>query len=390
MISTIVTTRDLKIAVGAVVLDTLLFTSVESGGWSTFGPPSMTVVLLNLAMLPVLCLRRRAPILVSLGLCGYAAVLTLAVGSRPLASLLVALFTAAALRPARLSGWCLAATLGTHALNAAYQASLPTAARDSQVTFVVVGIALTLFDLAAWFLGRWAAESSRRTRELVKTSEAMTAEAVAAERLRIARELHDIVAHAVTIMVLQASGARRQLGRDPELVAAALASVESVGKQAMAELRRLLEVLRTVGSTDEDALETDMIAGLKDLDVLLSQTTAAGVSVDLSASGIEGRLPSSVELCVYRVVQEALTNVVRHAGPGAHADVVLAVADGTVTVEVSNDHAGSVSNVTRDLTSGYGLAGLHERIKLMGGKISTGPLDDGGYRVGVTLPAAIP
>jgi signal transduction histidine kinase len=244
-----------------------------------------------------------------------------------------------------------------------------------------------LFDLAAWFLGRWAAESSRRRRELVATREAMAAEAVNAERLRIARELHDIVAHAVTVMVLQTSGARRHLGRDPALADAALSAVESIGKQAMAELRRLLQVLRTVGGTDEDALENGMVTGLKDLDALIMQTTAAGVTVGLSASGIDGRLHSSVELSVYRVVQEALTNVVRHAGPGAHADVVLACADGQVTVEVTNDDSGSVNRVAQGLTSGYGLAGLHERVKLMGGEILTGPLNGGGYRVHATLPA---
>jgi signal transduction histidine kinase len=277
-----------------------------------------------------------------------------------------------------------------HAGNALYQASLPFAAKNPWGTVIVVGIALTLFDLAAWFLGRWAAESSRRTRELVKTREALAAEAVAAERLRIARELHDIVAHAVTVMVLQASGARRQLSRDPVIADRALASVESVGKQAMAELRRLLQVLRTVGSTDEDALETRMISGLKDLDVLIGQTNAAGVTVELSASGIEGPLHSSVELSVYRIVQEALTNVVRHAGPGAHAHVLLAGADKSVIVEVTNDQLGSVSGAAQGLTSGYGLAGLKERVKLMGGEIWTGPLAEGGYRVRVSLPAVPP
>jgi signal transduction histidine kinase len=390
MISPIVSGRDVKIALGAVALDTLLFTGVPYAGWSALGPPSVTVVVLNLAMVPVLFLRRRAPVLICLILCGYAAALTLTVGSRPLASLLVALFTAAALRPARYSGWCLAAILGTHAVNLSYQASLATREGNPWTTVLVVGIALVVFDLAAWFLGRWAAESRRRARELVRTSEARAAKAVADERLRIARELHDIVAHAVTVMVLQTSGARRVLVKDPASAETALASVEEVGKQAMAELRRLLQVLRTVGSTDEEALEAGMIAGLKDLDPLVEQTRAAGVTVDLSTSGLEGRLHSSVELSVYRVVQEALTNVVRHAGPGTHVRVRVARADDTVTVEVADDGSGTVNSVAQELTSGYGLAGLHERIKLMGGEISTGPLDDGGYSVRATLPAVSP
>lgn len=390
MISPIVTGRDVKIAVGAVALDTLLFTGAPNAGWSAFGPPSVTVVVLNLAVVPVLFLRRRAPVLVCLILCAYAAALTLTIGSRPLASLLVALFTAAALRPSRYSGWCLAAILGTHAVNVSYQASVATRDANPWTTVLVVGIALVVFDLAAWFLGRWAAESRRHARELVRTSEAKAARAVADERLRIARELHDIVAHSVTVMVLQTSGARRILLKDPEAAEAALASVEEVGKQAMAELRRLLQVLRTVGSTDEGALEAGMIAGLKDLDLLVEQTRTSGITVDLSTPGLEGRLHSSVELSVYRVVQEALTNVVRHAGPGTHVRVAVARAGDTVTVEVADDGSGTVSSAAQELTSGYGLAGLHERIKLMGGEISTGPLADGGYRVRVTLPAVPP
>ena len=390
MISPIISGRDVKIALGAVALDTLLFTGVPNAGWSALGPPSVTVVVLNLAMVPVLLLRRRDPVLACLILCGYACVLTLTVGSRPLASLLVALFTAAALRPARRSGWCLAAILVTHAVNLAYQGFLATRAGNAWTTVLVVGIALVVFDLAAWFLGRWAAESRRRARELVRTTEARAAQAVADERLRIARELHDIVAHAVTVMVLQTSGARRLLVRDPAAAESALASVEEVGKQAMAELRRLLQVLRTVGSTDEEALDAGMISGLKDLDPLVEQTRAAGVDVDLSASGLQDRLHSSVELSVYRVVQEALTNVVRHAGSGTHVRVAVARAEDTVTVEVADDGSGTVDRQAQELTSGYGLAGLHERVKLMGGDISTGPLDDGGYRVRVTLPAVPP
>lgn len=388
MISPIVSGQDVKIAVGAVAVDTLLFTGMPTAGWSVLGPPSVTVVVLNAAMVPVLLLRRRAPVLVCLILCGYAATLTLTVGSRPLASLLVALFTAAALRADRYSGWCLAAVLGTHAVNLSFQASLDG---SRWTTVAVVGIALLVFDLAAWFLGRWAAESRRRAHELVRTTEEKAAHAVEDERLRIARELHDIVAHAVTVMVLQTSGARRLLVKDPASAETALASVEEVGKQAMAELRRLLQVLRTVGSTDEDALDAGMIAGLKDLEPLVEQTRAAGVAVDLSASdGLERRLHSSVELSVYRVVQEALTNVVRHAGPGTHARVAVSCTDDTVTVEVDDDGSGTVSTAAQELTSGYGLAGLHERVKLMGGEISTGPLEDGGYRVRVTLPAVPP
>jgi signal transduction histidine kinase len=382
-----VSRRDIALAAAAVGLDTLLFTSImenaENRGWSAFDPSAGVVALLGLAAFPALALRRRAPVAVSLGLSAYAAALTLTIGSRPLASLLVALYTAAALRPVRRSGWCLVATLGAHSMTVAYETS---AATSNWLTIAGVAIVFTLFDLAAWFLGRWAAATSRHARQLIETREAMAEEAVSAERLRIARELHDIVAHAVTVMVLQVAGARRQLTRDPALAEAALQSVEAVGKQAMAELRRLLEVLRTVSAADDD-LDAEATASLANLEVLVKQAETAGVTVKLSARGVADRLDPSVELTAYRIVQEALTNVTRHAGPGAHAEVILSRRDGSIAIDVENDQAGTVPAVTSQLTSGYGLVGLRERVKLMGGEISTGARDEGGYRVHATLPA---
>ncbi|MFE5837765.1 sensor histidine kinase [Arthrobacter sp. NPDC056493] len=306
-------------------------------------------------------------------------------GSRPLLSLFVALYTAAALRPLQQCGWCLAATLGTHSLIALYESS---AALSSWASVIGVAAIFSMMDLAVWFFGRSAAATSRRARELVETWAAMAADAVASERLRIARELHDIVAHAVTVMVLQAAGARRQLTRDPELAEAALQSVEVVGKQAMGELRRLLEVLRSVA--DRDAPGAGTPETLQNLETLVKQTEAAGVSVNLSMRGLAGQLDPSIEMAAYRVVQEALTNVTRHAGPGSHADVVLFKHEESLAIDVDNDQAGSVPSVTTELSSGYGLVGLRERVKLMGGELSVGPRDEGGYRVHATLPTAVP
>lgn len=389
MLPSSVSRRDIAIATAAVGLDTVLFTSIMENaankGWSAFDASAPVVILLNLAAIPALALRRRAPIAVSLGLSAYASALTLAVGSRPLASLLIALYTAAALRPVKRSGWCLAATLGAHSITVAYENSAVT---SNWLTVTGVAVVFTLFDLTAWFLGRWASATHRHARQLVETREAMAAEAVSVERLRIARELHDIVAHAVTVMVLQVSGARRQLHRDPALAEAALESVEVVGKQAMAELRRLLEVLRTVADSYDSAPDAEGSANLANLEVLVKQAEGAGVTVNLSTHDMAaGRLDPSVELAVYRIVQEALTNVTRHAGPGTHADVILSRHDGSIAIDVDNDQAGTVPAVASQLTSGYGLVGLKERVKLMGGDISTGARDGGGYRVHATLPA---
>jgi signal transduction histidine kinase len=383
-----ISSRDFTVASVAVGLDTVLFTPlmepVINRGWSAFDASSIVVVLLNLAILPFLALRQHAPVVVSLGLCAFAAVLTLTVGSRPLLSLFVALYTAAALRPLQQCGWCLAATLGAHSFIAFYGSS---AALGSWASVAGVAAVFAMVDLAVWFFGRSAAATSRRARELVETRETMAAEAVASERLRIARELHDIVAHAVTVMVLQASGARRQLDRNPALAEAALESVEVVGKQAMGELRRLLEVLRSV--TDDEASLTGTPETLKNLEMLVRQTEATGVSVNLSMRGLSAPLDPSVEMAAYRVVQEALTNVTRHAGPGSHADVVLFQHEATLAIDVDNDHAGSVPSITTDLSSGFGLVGLRERVKLMGGELSVGPHDGGGYRVHAVLPTAV-
>lgn len=383
--------RDVTVATLAVGLDTVLFTSLmESAankGWSAFDAASSLVVLLNLVALPVLVFRRQTPIAVSAALSGYSAALTLSVGSRPLLSLLVALYTAAALRPLSRSGWCLVATFGAHSLTVLYERS---AASSNWATVVAVAFVYTMLDLTAWFFGRWAAATSRRAQELVETRAAMAAEAVTAERMRIARELHDIVAHAVTVMVLQASGARRQLSRDPMLADAALQSVEVMGKQAMGELRRLLEVLRSVTNSKDDGAKAETPARLENLERLARQAEAAGIRVDVSLQDIAGPLDPSVEAAAYRVVQEALTNVVRHAGPGSHAEVMVVQCDGSLSIDVNNDQAGIVPSLTSALSSGYGLVGLRERVKLMGGDISVGAQEGGGYRVHATLPAVPP
>jgi signal transduction histidine kinase len=383
--------RDFIVATVAVGLDTVLFTSLmevaANRGWTAFDASSAVVVLLNLVPLPVLALRRHAPVAVSLVLCAYAAVLTLSMGSRPLLSLLVALYTAAALRPLRRSWWCLVATLGAHSFTVLYES---TAASSNWATIIAVAVVFTMLDLTAWFFGRWAALTSRRAQELVETREARAAEAVKAERLRIARELHDIVAHAVTLMVLQASGAKRQLTRDPVLAETALDSVETLGRQAIGELRRLLEVLRTVAETDEDISRAEITAKLANLPVLVEHAATSGVSVDLSMPDLTVPFDPSVEMAAYRVVQEALTNVTRHAGPGSHADVVLCQRGGVLIIDVDNDVAGTVPSVTQELSSGYGLAGLRERVKLMGGDITVGPGSDRRYHLHATLPTVAP
>ncbi len=204
---------------------------------------------------------------------------------------------------------------------------------------------------------------------------------VAAERTRIARDLHDVVAHSVSVMVIQAAAARRNLDESPELAAAALAAIESTGRQTMTELRSILGVLRTEAVAPDappapqpSLARLDDVAGLGDLPVEVH------VDGDLAA------LPDGVSATGYRLIQEALTNVRRHAGPVER--VVLTVrtdADG-VTIEVTDDGRGLGSLPNAD---GFGIVGMSERVAAAGGTFAAGPRAGGGWRVRATLPVDV-
>ena len=153
-----------------------------------------------------------------------------------------------------------------------------------------------------------------------------------AERLRIARELHDIVAHAVTVMVVQAAGAGRLIDAEPSLARDAIRSVQEVGRQAMSELRRLFEVLRTVADDDGQDMHTELDR-FSTLDTLIDQVRAAGVQVQVVSTGLAGRVEPSVDLAAYRIIQEALTNITRHAGTGSAAQVRISWMPDRVQIE---------------------------------------------------------
>ena len=201
--------------------------------------------------------------------------------------------------------------------------------------------------------------------------------ATAAERTRIARELHDIVAHHLSVVVLQAAGARAS-GKAAE---AALEKIEHSGRQALAETRRLLGVLR------ESAGETGLgpQPGVGELEALADSVRAAGLPVNLVISGESAALPAAVDVSVYRIVQEALTNVLKHAGP-ARADVTIGCARDTVTIEVTDNGTGEPGRpATAD---GHGLAGMRERVAIFGGDLRAGPRPGGGFAVRARLPLA--
>jgi signal transduction histidine kinase len=233
--------------------------------------------------------------------------------------------------------------------------------------------------VAIWFAGVWV-RSRRDARDLAgraATLERETATALADERARMARELHDIVSHNLSVVVLQAAGARASGAN-----ASTLEKIERSGREALVEMRRLLGVLR------QDGDGTTKLApqpGIEQLETLAETIRAAGVAVELEIDGHRDRLPSALELSVYRIVQEALTNTLKHAG-NARAHVAVRCSDGALTIAVVDD--GPAQAPTGHV--GHGLAGMHERVALFGGSLSAGPRPEGGWAVHARLPIAAP
>ena len=219
----------------------------------------------------------------------------------------------------------------------------------------------------------------RREREhlLVHERDARARTAVAEERTRIARELHDVVAHAVSVIVLQARGARRALAHEPDETRAALDAIEATASQALTEMRRLLEMLRT----DDEASALAPQPSLVHLDALAEQVREAGLPVEVAVEGERRDLPSGVDVSAYRIVQEALTNALKHAGP-AHARVRVRYGADELELEIADTGAGSENGDG----AGHGLVGMRERASLFGGEVDAGPLPGGGFAVHARLP----
>ena len=231
----------------------------------------------------------------------------------------------------------------------------------------------------------WAVASRvRATRELRAQTvrlgaerDAAATEAVAEERARIARELHDVVAHSVSVMTVQAGGVRRLLTEDQTRERDALAAIEETGRKALAEMRRMVGVMRSDG--ESAALEPQ--PGIGTLSRLVEEVREAGLPVTLNLTGVETVLPPGVDLSVYRIVQEGLTNVLKHAGP-AHAWVNVQVGRDDVDLLVEDDGTGT----NRANGGGHGLIGMRERVTVYGGDLETGPREGGGFRIHARLP----
>jgi signal transduction histidine kinase len=243
---------------------------------------------------------------------------------------------------------------------------------------------VALFVGVAWTTGyalsRRAAQArvmAERTARLEREHALAAERAVAAERQRIARELHDVIAHSVSVMTVQAGAVRRLLAPEQEKERAALETVEATGRQALTEMRRLVGLLREEGAMPEFSPQP----GLGTIDALLDGVRAAGLPVELEVAGSPHELPPGVDLAAYRVVQEALTNALKYAGP-AHAWVEVAWGDDQLELTIANDGRSDGDGTG----GGQGLDGMRERVSLYGGEIASGPRDGGGYVVRARLP----
>ncbi len=265
----------------------------------------------------------------------------------------------------------------------------PGVATGSQWTSTLLATAV------AWLLGenqrnrraRLAALEQRANR-LERDREERAAQAVAEERLRIARELHDVVAHSMSVIAVQSGVGNHVIDTQPEQARAALAAIETTSRSALAEMRRLLGVLRPDG---DPATALTPAPGLADVPDLVEQVRAGGVQADVQVRGEPHELAPGVDLSAYRIVQEALTNVIKHGG--SLADVVLDYGPDALVVQVSDRPApgaarvGSAAPATvTDGSSGHGIIGMRERVAVFGGDFEAGPVPGGGFRVRARLP----
>jgi signal transduction histidine kinase len=277
---------------------------------------------------------------------------------------------------AHTAGWRAAAG----AVLVAGMALLATFVDWNQGSFVDLLGNLTFFGAifgGTWLAGRAMRRRRGRERDLILEREAQARMAVLEERTRIARELHDVVAHAISVIVLQARGARHALDSDRDDARDAVEAIEQTASQALREMRRLLGMLRADG--DEVALAPQ--PSLAHLDVLVTHVRDAGLPVDVRVEGRPRELAPAVDLSAYRIVQEALTNALKHAGP-AQARVVVRYGSDSVELEVADTGAGAANGQG----GGQGLAGMRERVALFGGQLESGPRDDGGFAVRARLP----
>jgi signal transduction histidine kinase len=365
-----------------------LLLAALGAGTAFAGRPVLVALPLLLAMIIPVVFRRRNPV-AAFSVAVVSGAAQLVVFPRPSAADLaipVLLYTLAAYRPRRVSLAGLAICL----LGAILGVLVWTTglAVDRQII-----VALVIFcgtALVAWVLGdsmryrrAYYAALEERAARLEREADAQAQIATATERARIARELHDVIAHHVSVMVVQADGAGYALDGNPERARRALAAISATGRQTLTEMRRLLGLLRSGDARTQLTPQP----GLGQLRELVEQARAAGMSVSLTQQGAPHPLPEGAELAAYRVVQESLTNTRKHGGLAAAASIILRYDHDGLVVQVSDNGRG---DTTAGDGIGHGLTGMRERVEMYGGTVTAGPLPEGGYQVTAQIPAVPP
>ena len=275
---------------------------------------------------------------------------------------------------------------------ACYQGKAPfnTTGHVNWVTFLFVAVFIAGLVGLAWVAGdsmryrrAYYVRLEDRAQRLERERDAQAQIAAAAERARIARELHDVVAHNVSVMVVQADGASYALDQDPEAARKALLAISQTGRTALTEMRRMLGVLRSA----EDAGTYVPQPGIEQLGDLLEQVRSTGLPVSLTVEGVPREMPTGLALAVYRIVQESLTNTRKHGGPQVKASVALMYTDDCLVLRIVDNGRGSAAPGDG---MGHGLVGMRERVSVFGGTLVTGPHVGGGYAVEAILPFAGP
>ncbi|MFJ9728244.1 sensor histidine kinase [Streptomyces sp. NPDC101209] len=359
----------------------------------TRGTSSLALIVpISLLLCLVIALRRRMPekmLLLTIGL--GVAQLALDVATMPADFAMLVIVYTVAVMGAR---WASRIALAV-GLSAATAAELRWPVENSSsLGHVAVVIFQTVPFALAWVLGdsirtrrAYFAQLEERNARLEKEREAQSKVAVAAERARIARELHDVVAHNVSVMVVQADGAAYVLDTAPDQAKKALETISSTGRQALAEMRRLLGVLRT--GEHKEVGEYVPQPDVEQIDELIEQCRTSGLPVDFKVEGTPRPLPSGVELTAYRIVQEALTNTRKHGGPNAGASVRLVYFDDGLGLLVEDDGKGAPHELYEEGGAdgqGHGLIGMRERVGMVGGTLDAGPRPGGGFRISALLP----
>ncbi len=340
------------------------------------------VALLLLQTLPVAA-RRVAP-LTAVAISVAAVSLHISLGYEGVAAgtfaALIILYSVASLRDMR------TAILGMLLATAGITMYFTTDRGDPSPTAAVTTFATYA---AAWGIGVYTRSRREYTNVveerallLEREREVRAREAVADERARIARELHDMAGHTLNVIVLQSSGAQRVFESKPDAARESLTSIESASRQALQDMERMLGILRDTESSSDGLSPAP---GLDRVESLVTQIEKAGLPVQVNVEGTPEPIPSSVNLSAYRIIQEALTNSLKHAGP-AHATVTIRHLPGCLDLEIADDGQGEAQSGARNGIGGRGLIGMRERVALFGGDLDAGPGPAGGYRIHATLP----